>query len=88
MKVTLPMLRPSLQTALILRTINAFEVFAVVMALGGTILPVLMSQSYDWQFNQQDGGVAAAIALVVLAISVASTLVFLRVLRVPRGASL
>jgi multiple sugar transport system permease protein len=88
LKVTLPMLRPSIQTALILRTINAFEVFAVVLALGGTTLPVLMAQAYDWQFNQQEGGVAAALALVVLAISIAATLVFLRVLRVPKGATL
>ena len=41
-RVTLPMLKPSLQTALILRVILAFEVFAVVVALGGTQMPVLM----------------------------------------------
>ena len=32
-KITLPMLRPSLQSALILRTLAAFEVFAVVTAV-------------------------------------------------------
>jgi multiple sugar transport system permease protein len=88
LKVTLPMLRPSLQTALILRTISAFEVFSVVVVLSGTNLPVLMGQAYDWQFNQQRGGVAAAVALVVLAISIGSTLAFLRLLRVPRGATI
>lgn len=88
LKVTLPMLRPSIQTALILRTIAAFEVFAVVQALGGTTLPVLVGQTYDWQFNQQNPGVAAAMALVILAISIAATLVFLRVLRVPKGATI
>jgi multiple sugar transport system permease protein len=87
-KVTLPMLRPSLQTALILRTIAAFEVFAVVVALGGTTLPVLMGETFNWQFNLQDRGVAAAYALVILAISIAATLVFLRLLRVPKGATL
>jgi multiple sugar transport system permease protein len=46
-KVTLPMLRPSIQTALILRTIAAFEVFAVVVALGGTTLPVLMGETFN-----------------------------------------
>ncbi|MFV0411357.1 MAG: carbohydrate ABC transporter permease [Paracoccus sp. (in: a-proteobacteria)] len=35
-RVTQPLLRPSLQTALILRVILAFEVFAVVATLGGT----------------------------------------------------
>lgn len=87
-KVTLPMLRPSLQTALILRTIAAFEVFAVVVALGGTTLPVLMGETYQWQFTLQDRNVASAYALVILAISIAATLVFLRVLRVPKGATI
>jgi len=87
-KVTLPMLRPSLQTALILRTIAAFEVFAVVVALGGTTLPVLVGETYNWQFNLRDPNVAAAYALVILAISIAATLVYLRVLRVPKGATI
>lgn len=85
-KVTLPMLKPSLQTALILRVILAFEVFAVVVALGGTQVPVLMSETFNWQFVLQDRGVAAAYAMVILAISVLFTLVILRALRVPKGA--
>jgi len=87
LKVTLPMLRPSIQTALILRTIAAFEVFAVVVALGGTTLPVLVGETFNWQFALQDRNVAAAFALVILAISIAATLVFLRVLRPPKGAT-
>ncbi len=87
-KVTLPLLRPSLQTALILRTILAFEVFAVVAALGGTTLPVLMGETYNWQFALQDSSVAAAYAMVILAISIGFTLIFLRALRVPKGAEI
>lgn len=87
-RITLPMLRPSLQTALILRVILAFEVFAVVAALGGTSFPVLMGETYNYQFELQDGNVAAALALVILAISIAFTLVILRVLRVPKGAQI
>jgi multiple sugar transport system permease protein len=85
-RVTLPMLRPSLQTALILRVILAFEVFAVVVALGGTQMPVLMSETFNWQFNLQDRGVAAAFAMVILGVSVAFTIVILRALHVPKGA--
>jgi multiple sugar transport system permease protein len=81
-KVTLPLLRPSLQTALILRTILAFEVFAVVIALAGINMPVLMEETYNWQFALQNRGVAAAYAMVILGISILSTLVFLRLLRV------
>jgi multiple sugar transport system permease protein len=85
-RVTLPLLRPSLQTALILRVILAFEVFAVVAALGGTQFPVLMGETYTWQFTLQDRGIAAAYAMVILAISVAATLVLLRLLHVPKEA--
>jgi len=85
--VTLPLLRRSLQTALILRTILAFEVFAVVAALSGTKFPVLMSETYNWQFNLQDGPVAAAMAMVILGISIVSTLIYLRVLRTPKGVT-
>jgi multiple sugar transport system permease protein len=85
-KVTLPLLRPSLQTAIILRVILAFEVFAVVAALGGTNLPVLMGETYNWQFTLQDRNVAAAFAMLILAISIGFTLFFLYALRVPKEA--
>ncbi|MBD8892543.1 carbohydrate ABC transporter permease [Roseibium litorale] len=87
-KITLPLLRPSLQTALILRVVLAFEIFAVVAALGGTIFPVLMGEIYAYQFDLLNGGAAAALALIVLAISIAFTLIILRVLRVPKGATI
>lgn len=88
LKVTLPLLRPSLSTALVLRVILAFEVFAVVQALGGTLFPVLMSETYNYQFELLNSGAAAAIALIILGISIAFTLVILRVLRVPKGATI
>jgi len=88
LRVTLPMLRPSLQTALVLRVIMAFEVFAVVAALGGTLFPVLMGETYAYQFDLLNSGAAAAMALIILAISIAATLVILRALRVPKGATI
>ncbi len=87
-RITLPLLRPSLSTALILRVILAFEVFAVVQALGGTLFPVLMGETYNYQFELLNGGAAAAIALIILAISIAFTLLILRALRVPKGATI
>jgi multiple sugar transport system permease protein len=81
-RVTLPALKPSIQTALILRTILAFEVFAVVVALGGRNLPVLVGEAYAWQSDYQDPGVAAAYAVVILAVSLLATWIYLRVLRV------
>ncbi len=82
-RVTLPLLRPSIQTALILRTVLAFEMFATVLTLGGRNFPVLMSEAFNWQYFQQDYGVAAAYAVVVMACSLAATLVYLRLLRTP-----
>jgi len=81
--ITLPLLKPSIQTALILRTVLAFEAFAVVLAIGGNNFPVLVSEAYRWQHFDQDTGVAAAYAMVVMFISIAATLVYLAVLRTP-----
>lgn len=82
-RITLPLLKPSIQTALILRTVLAFEMFAIVLSLGGRNFPVLVSEAFNWQYNQQDFGVAAAYAVVVMGISLAATLVYLRILRTP-----
>jgi len=83
-RVTLPLLRPSIQTALILRTVLAFETFAVVLAIGGTNFPVLLSQAFIWQNQNQDYGVAAAYAVVIMAITLVATLAYLTALR-PRA---
>jgi len=82
-RVTLPLLKPSIQTALILRTVLAFEMFAIVLSIGGRNFPVLVSEAFNWQYNQQDFGVAAAYAVIVMGVSLAATLVYLRVLRTP-----
>ncbi len=88
LRITLPLLRPSLSTALVLRVILAFEIFAVVQALGGTLFPVLMGETYKYQFELLNGGGAAAIALIILGISIAFTLLIMRLLRVPKGATI
>ena len=88
LRITLPLLRPSLSTALVLRVILAFEVFAVVQALSGTLFPVLMSETFNYQFELLNSGAAAAIALIILVISIAFTLVIIRALRVPKGATI
>ncbi|MBL8589059.1 MAG: sugar ABC transporter permease [Methylobacteriaceae bacterium] len=81
-KITLPLLKPSIQSALILRTVLAFEVFAVVYALSGRNFPVLVGEAYAWQHVNQNNGVAAAYAILVMAISLAATLAYIRALRV------
>lgn len=79
-RVILPMLRPTLQVALILRTILAFQVFATVVALAGTGTVVLAQEARRWAVVIDNDNVAAAYAGLILLLSIASTLVFLWVL--------
>jgi multiple sugar transport system permease protein len=81
-KVTLPLLRPSLQVALILRTILAFQVFAVVIALAGRQLPVLAEEAYHFYYDIRSPNTAAAYSLVIMVLSLVFTAIYLRVLRV------
>ena len=61
--VILPLLQPSLQVALILRTILALQVFAVVIALcGGDVVTVLANETYRQYYDLRNINVAAAYA--------------------------
>lgn len=80
-RVILPMLRPSLQVALILRTILAFQVFAVALAVAGRGITLLAAEAYRWYNTYRNPNVAAAFAVLIMALSIASTLFYLRVLR-------
>jgi multiple sugar transport system permease protein len=81
--VTLPIIRPSLQVALILRTILALQAFAVAQALTGRNFPLLVGETYEWYVNLQNAAVASALALVILGISLVASIVYLRTLRRP-----
>jgi multiple sugar transport system permease protein len=80
--VTLPLLRPSLQVALIIRTILAFQAFAVVIALAAYNLPVLAGETYRWYGDLRNPNVAAAYAMVIMLFSLVNTGIYLRALRV------
>ena len=80
--VILPMLRPSLQVALILRTILALQVFAVVIALsGGDIVTVLANEAYRQYYDLRNINVAAAYSGLILLISMISAVFYLRTVR-------
>lgn len=80
--VILPLLRPSLQVALILRTILAFQVFAVVIVLGGgDIVTVLANETYRQYYELRNFNVAAAFASFILILSMFSALFYLRAVR-------
>lgn len=82
--VTLPQLAPSLQVALILRTILALQAFAVAQALTGRDFPLLAGETYQWYVNLANPAVASAAALVVLGLSLVTALLYLRIMR-PAG---
>ncbi|MDP9795622.1 multiple sugar transport system permease protein [Catenuloplanes nepalensis] len=79
--VILPQLRPSLQVALILRTILALETFAVAQALTARSFPLLVGETYQWYYFLQNPNVATAIALVVLLLSLTAAFGYLRLMR-------
>jgi len=81
-RVILPMLRPSIQVALILRTIYAFQVFGVVQALAGDAVHVVITESYLWYHSYRSPNMAAAYAAVVLVLSLVTTWGYLRTLKV------
>jgi multiple sugar transport system permease protein len=75
--VILPLLKPSIRVALILRTILAFQAFATVIALAGNATTVLANEAYRWYWSIRDSRVAAAYASLILILSVVSTVLFL-----------
>jgi multiple sugar transport system permease protein len=79
--VVLPLLKPSIRVALILRTILALQVFATVVALAGGTTTVLANEAYRWYYRLRDARVAAAYASLVLLLSLVSTVVYLLALR-------
>jgi multiple sugar transport system permease protein len=82
--VLLPLLRPTIRTALIVRTVLAFEVFATVVALGGTGTDVLATQANRAYTEFQDAHLASAYGLVILVVSLAAVAVILVSLPVRR----
>jgi multiple sugar transport system permease protein len=73
-RVILPMLRPALQVALILRIVLAIQVFATVITLAGSALSTLSAQAWVQSSAIQDDNMAAAYAFVILLLSIASTI--------------
>jgi multiple sugar transport system permease protein len=83
--VILPLLGPSLQTALIIRTILAFQLFATVVILAGRQIPVLAGEAYFWYTLYRSPNVASAYAVLILLFSGSITWLYLRFLRPGEG---
>jgi multiple sugar transport system permease protein len=81
--IILPLLKPSIQVALILRTILAFQVFAVVMAIGGgDIVTTLARETYRWYSEDiRNPNLAASYAGLIMLISIVTAIFYLRAVR-------
>jgi multiple sugar transport system permease protein len=82
--VILPLLKPSLQVALLFRIIFAFEAFAVVLAITGNAKTTLATEAWRWQAEYFDSHVAAAYSSLILVLSLAFAGVVVWLLRTPR----
>lgn len=90
--IILPLLKPSLQVALILRTILAFQVFAVVLAIAGReTLNVLAYETYRAYDAGESGlgnpNLAASYAVFIMLLSVIISFVYLRTVRAQEEAA-
>jgi multiple sugar transport system permease protein len=83
-RVILPMLKPSLQVALLFRIIFAFEAFAVVIALTGRAKTTLATEAWRWQADYFDSHVAAAYSALILVLSLVSAGIVVWLLRTPK----
>jgi multiple sugar transport system permease protein len=84
-QVLLPMLKPSIQVALLFRIIFAFEAFAVIIALTGRAKQTLATEAWRWQAEYFDSHVAAAYSLLILVLSLVSAGLVVFLLRTPRA---
>ena len=82
--VTLPLLKPTIQVALIMRTTAAFTVFAAILALGGGTFHILAGEAYKWINADHNYQLGASYGLLVMVLSGATTTFLLVVLRTRR----
>ncbi|ADL08507.1 carbohydrate ABC transporter permease [Thermosediminibacter oceani] len=66
--ITLPLLKPYITMAIILRAIDAFRVFELVLVLAGRATPVLSTFAYDEYNNYGNAYTSAAASTILLVI--------------------
>jgi trehalose transport system permease protein len=75
--ITLPLLRPALTMALIVRGVDAFRIFALPLALAGRNLPVLSTYAYVEYLeygNQYTAAASGTILLVMILLTIGTYL--------------
>lgn len=80
-KITLPLLKPSLLSALLLRTTFAFQVFGNIWILVGRDIPVLAGEAYYWQTEIRNSNIASTYAIVIAIITIIFAFFYIKTLR-------
>jgi trehalose transport system permease protein len=76
--ITLPLLKPALTMAVILRGVDAFRIFALPLALAGRGLPVLSTYAYTEYLEYGNPHTAAASSVILLVMILAAVGAYLR----------
>ncbi len=79
--ITLPLLKPSIQSALLLRTLFAFQIFGVVWLLAGRDIPILAGETFYQQAELNDFHKAAVYGVIIAFISVILSWIYLTFLK-------
>ena len=83
--ITLPMLVPSIAIVVVLRTVEAFKVFDIIygMTRGGPAngTQTIAYHAYTTAFSNQEFGLGAAIAYLIVLVILILTALYLRLLR-------
>jgi trehalose/maltose transport system permease protein len=80
--MTLPLLRPAITIALVFRTLDAVRVFDLFQVLLGRGRLSMATYNYDTLINAQDLGYASAIGVVIFALILVFTILYVRILGV------
>ena len=79
LRITLPLLRPAITMALIVRGVDAFRIFALPLALTGRNLPVLSTYAYVEYLEYGNPNTAAASSTLLLLMILFTIAAYLRI---------
>lgn len=79
--ITLPLTMPSLQSALLIRTLFAFQIFGVVWLLSGRDIPILAGEVYYQQAELNNFQLAATYGFIIAFICIIISWVYITFLR-------
>lgn len=80
--LTLPLLRPAIAVALVFRTLDAVRVFDVFQVLFSRARLSMATYNYDQLVNAQELGYSSAVGVIIFALILVFTVIYVRVLRI------